>query len=577
MLLNSKGFNLFTALVSFLLIMLAVLLIQSMIQAERNATDTVDHIESRARLEATAEMARADAMQVFNYALRKRIEDWLVDSARGVVSLRLEDRSWKEIQDDFAESKFGGTEGSQFAHFTASSLAGIFHQPQAFGNYTISIPSEELETLAEGINKAIAKSVKDDFFTVIECDGDPRGDHCPLGTFYVNLHIERLSQEEYENLPKIVVVDKGSGEELKQVILPRTVFRIYVPLRFFKAIAEARALTHYSSGGSFDDPTWINSSSDKGLFSPQVHNDIEKMALGLCDYGSCAPRQDPLVPVTVDPNVPADYRTGLPAKDPAGNALFCPGDSTAPTWSTNGIETKLICNYPWCAGNDVPKNYSANNNNGWEKMQGALGKVAEARVCAVIRDAKLAGFMDSVADDNFVLVGKECGEGGAMLAYDVAVNVDTANSKVIGMGKGQPQSEDPGRNIGLYLDGDEVKAPVISQAEMSCSNDFGDYKAGCAEVNDIEVTLAFEEKDPAYMVRRPEPGSERLYRIKVSDNTYVPFTANWQQGNEVANFLYGIAPQRTNCSMGSGLGWQCVTMGTGGSLGKPMTVGCVPG
>ena len=568
--LNSKGFNLFTALVSFLLIMLAVLLIQSMIQAERNATDTVDHIESRARLEATAEMARADAMQVFNYALRKRIEDWLVAPDTGTVFLRLEDRSWEDIQDDFAKSKFGGEEGTKFAHFTASSLEALFHQPQAFGNYAISI--EGVETLTEGISRAIAKSIEDDFFTVIECDGDPRGDHCPLGTFYVNLHIERLSQEEYENLPKLVVVDKGSGEELKQVILPRTTFRIYVPLRFFKAIAEARALTHYSPGMGFDETSWINSSSDNGLFSPQVHNEIEKMALGLCDYGSCAPRQDPLVPM------PAG--TGLPAKDPAGNALFCPGDSTAPSWSTGNIETDLLCKgrYDWCEGDRVPEKYLANNNLGWGKMEDTLARVAEARVCAVMQDAKSAGFMDSVADDDFVLVGKECGEAGAMLAYDVAVNVDTVNSKLIGMGTGQTQSGDPGRNIGLYLDGGEVKAPLISQAEMSCSNDSGDYKAGCAEVNGIEVTVAFEEKNPDYIVRRSSPGSERLYRIKVSDNTYVPFTSNWQQGSAVADFLYGIAPQKTNCSMGPGLGWQCVTMGTGSaSPGKPMTVGCVPG
>ena len=44
---GEKGFNMFTALVSFLLIMLAVLLIQSMIQTERNATDTIAKIESR--------------------------------------------------------------------------------------------------------------------------------------------------------------------------------------------------------------------------------------------------------------------------------------------------------------------------------------------------------------------------------------------------------------------------------------------------------------------------------------------------------------------------------------------------
>ena len=565
---NKRGFNLFTALISFLLILLAVLLVQSMIQAERNATDTVDHIESRSKLEATSEMARADAMQVFNYALRKKIEDWLVSPETGVVFLKLEDKSWEEIQDDFAESKFGGTQGSQFAHFTAGSLEAIFHQPSHFGNYTISI--EGKETLAEGIKNAIAKSLEDDFFTVIECNGDPRGNNCPLGTFYVNLHLERLTQQEYENLPKIVVTDKASGEELKQVILPKTTFRIYVPLRFFKAIAEARSLAHYSnSGKSFENEGWINTADDYGLFAPKTHNEIEQFALGMCDYSSCKPREDPLTPMAIN--------TELPAKTGALN-LFCPGDSTAPTWSTTDITIPITGNYAWFSDGDVPATYNANNNSGWEKMQTALGKVAEARVCAVIKGAKNAGYLDDVADDNFAMVGEECDDSGTNLAFDIAINVQTGESKLIGGGaKSAAQGVNPGRNIGLFGAVDNVQFPVITSTAMTCSSNQGDYKSRCAEVNSVKVVLAFEETDPNYMVRRPKPGRERLYRIAIFDNTYKPFTANWQQGNLGGNDLYSIAPQETMCSMAPGQGWNCTTIGTPGPLGSPMTSGCTPG
>ncbi len=559
---NDRGFNLFTALISFLLILLAVLLVQSMIQAERNATDTVDHIESRSKLEATAEMARSDAMQVFNYALRKKIEDWLVRPDTGVVFLKLEDKSWKEIQDDFAESKFGGEQGSQFAHFTAGSLEAIFHQPSHFGNYTISI--EGKETLADGIKQAISKSLEDDFFTVIKCNGDPRGDNCPLGTFYVNLHLERLSQKEYENLPKIVVVDKSSGEELKQIILPKTTFRIYVPLRFFKAIAEARSLAHYSnSGEGFDDEGWINTTNDYGLFAPRIHNEVEKLALGMCDFGSCKPREDPLVPMA----------KGTEIDD---IALFCPGDSTVAAWSTTDITTP-ITSYPWYSG-DVPEYYNANNNEGWEKMQTALGKVADARVCAVIKGAKEAGYLDDVEDDNFSIVGTECDDSGTNLAYDIAVNVQTNESKLVGGGTGPvEQGLNPGRNIGLFGTVNDVQSPVISTTAMTCSSNIGDYKSRCAEVNSVKVVLAFEEKDPNYMVRRPKEGTERLYRIAVYDNTYKTFTANWQQGALGSDFLYSIAPQETMCSMASGQGWRCTTLGDPGSVGSPTTKGCSPG
>ncbi len=564
---NDKGFNLFTALISFLLILLAVLLVQSMIQSERNATDTVDHIESRSKLEATAEMARADAMQVFNYALRKKIEDWLVSPETGVVFLRLEDKSWQEIQDEFAESKFGGNQGSQFAHFTAGSLEAIFHQPTHFGNYTISI--EGKETLADGIKNAISKSLEDDFFTVIECNGDPRGNNCPLGTFYVNLHLERLSQEEYESLPKIVVRDKASGEELKQVILPKTTFRIYVPLRFFKAIAEARSLAHYSnSGKSFSNEGWINTPDDYGLFAPRTHNIIEQFALGMCDYGTCRPREDPLNPMAVG--------TGFPAEE-GGTNLFCPGDNTAPTWSTTDITTKITPRYDWYADGDVPETYNANNNQGWEKMQTALGDIAEARVCAVVKGAKDAGYLDDVEDDNFAMVGEECGEDGEELAFDIAINVQTRESKLIGGVKGDgSQAPNIGRNIGLFGTVNNVQYPAITNTAMACSSNQGDYKSRCAEVNSVKVVLAFEEKDPNYMVRQPKPGRERLYRIAIYDNTYKPFTANWQQGNLGANFLYNMEPQETRCSMQPGAGWYCTTTGEPGPIGRPMTSGCTP-
>ncbi len=105
---GKKGFNLFTALISFLLIMLAVLLVQSMIQTERNAADTIAKIESRSKLEATAEMSRADAMQVFNYALRKKIEDWLSNEETGVVQLTCRTRHGKKSRQSLRKASLAG-------------------------------------------------------------------------------------------------------------------------------------------------------------------------------------------------------------------------------------------------------------------------------------------------------------------------------------------------------------------------------------------------------------------------------------------------------------------------------------
>lgn len=552
---GKKGFNLFTALVSFLLIMLAVLLIQSMIQTERNAADTIAKIESRSRLEATAEMARADALQVFNYGLRKKIEEWLTDPERGGLTLNLQDQTWEEIQREFAESKFGGQQGSQFAKFTASSLEGIFYSPAHFGNYTISL--EGSYTFEDGLTKAIEKSL-DDFFTVIECpDGIPTT--CEKGTFYVNLHIERLSQEEYEKLPKLHVVDRATGEELKEIVLPRTTFRIYVPLRFFKAIAEAKAITHFPLSAQPNTP------SDQGLFSPRVHNEIEQMGLGMCDFGSCAPRQSPL---QAPQNNVLDY-----------DGSFCPGDNTSPNWG-KGLATKLDCgNFPWCSNYVLPTSYNANNNDDWKDMRDSLSLVGKARVCEVLKEARRSGLIDAMANDDFSLMGSECEEGGEMLAYEISINADARDSKRIGTGDAMSQASDPGRSLGLFLNSGEVDFPHIGVADLACSDEGTGPKSRCAEVKSVKVTLAFREENTDYMVGEAKQGEERVYRISLYDNTYVPFTGNWTQGSIGSDSLFSSAPTRTDCSMAEGQGWHCVTNSAAGGTvgGEPRTIGCVPG
>lgn len=561
---NKKGFNLFTALISFLLIMLAVLLVHSMIQTQSNALRTIDQIESRSRLEATAEMARADAMQVFNYALRKKIEDWLVDEQTGVVQLDLQHKSWEEIQKEFAESKFSSAQGSQFAFYTARSLEAFFYNPVHFGNYKVEI--ENAQTLERSIKNAIDIST-DDFFTVVECqNGDPRT--CKKGTFYVNLHLEKLSQEQYEDFPLIKVTDKATGEEIKEIILPKTTFRIFVPIRFFKAIAEARALTHFPATSAFgyEDTDWMDTANDAGLFSPKNHNEIEQMALGMCDYGKCAPRTNPLEKAEEDS-----------LTEPG---QFCPGDSSTQPWKDGLPITLTKINEDWADGALLPISYDASNSrNDWTSMSNALSQIGEVKVCSVLRNAEETGFIDSDEEDFFALVGYECGQDGKMLAYAITVNPDARDSKIIHIESATSVGFDPGRNLGLFTNsGGIVDFPHLNITQLPCTDlDATLLKSRCTEVKAVEVILAFKEENPNYMVRQAKEGEERLYRIAVYDNTYVPFTANWDQGTMNSDSLYGMAPSTTNCSAAAGQGWRCISTKEPGKMpNAPQTVGCRP-
>ena len=69
-----RGFTLFTALIAFVLIFLVVLLVQTMISAERNTSDIVSDVEEEQEMQAIADLARADALQAFSLTMRSAIE-----------------------------------------------------------------------------------------------------------------------------------------------------------------------------------------------------------------------------------------------------------------------------------------------------------------------------------------------------------------------------------------------------------------------------------------------------------------------------------------------------------------------
>src|SRR3990167_1568119 len=122
---TAKGFTLFKALVSIILIVLTVLLAQSMIRTERNVTDTIADVQEQQEMQAMADLARADSMQVFNFGVRYQIEQYLTNPQNSIL-ITPDTVTWNELVRDFAIANFGGTDsGVQFANRTANHLTNI--------------------------------------------------------------------------------------------------------------------------------------------------------------------------------------------------------------------------------------------------------------------------------------------------------------------------------------------------------------------------------------------------------------------------------------------------------------------
>ena len=268
---SQKGFTLFTALISFVLIFLVVLLVQTMISAERNTSDIISDVEEEQEMQAIADLARADALQAFSLTMRSAIESHITRDTSGddVPDNQLllspdifeETASDQEILDriktEFTQDFFGGVPnqacidncnkdpaceqdceptGEQFASIAAIYLSTILQRSDDVGQYDISIESGTGSPNIEAeVKPVITEAIlaTDEFIEIVGCDGTLGG--CETGPFYVTLDLSKISDEDYEKLPQIVVKKRSgeggvTGRVLKEPLLPKANLKLYVPL-----------------------------------------------------------------------------------------------------------------------------------------------------------------------------------------------------------------------------------------------------------------------------------------------------------------------------------------------------------
>ncbi len=278
--LNSGGFTLFTALVAFILIVLAMLLIQSMISTERSVSDVITDISSQEEMQAIADLSRADALQVFNYNVRYSIEEFSTKDSEpspkgdGIPDnpyylFSSESRDWDAMQAEFVKDRFGvkvkrssgdTTVTTQFAGLAARHIISLLQKVPDSRGYRIDLAyPEQGSTRAEsemtGIlqNTFQAQADRSQFFEVVKCDGG--GYKGCTGTFYVTLDLSpgSMDAKTYERFPLVQVEEIQTGRIIKEAILPRGKFRLYVPVRLFKALAGAREIS-YANGEGILEP-----------------------------------------------------------------------------------------------------------------------------------------------------------------------------------------------------------------------------------------------------------------------------------------------------------------------------------
>ena len=286
----------FSAIVAVILIMTGVVLTNILVTTEEKTSRQIYSMLNNYQLADAANIARADALQTFNYAFREKLEDYLTFDASelandpGFAVFVVKGPNQKYKFDDMKKTFEEVILGTASSTPTTSSNAAL-EQAKKFDAAIRYISEKTIDQFKEGSYGRFSvylssnnQSAKDDltnvvrnslqgkkgFLEVVGCSDID----CPLGTFYFNIPLNDLTDQEYEKLPRIIVKDIVTKEEIKMAILPKTNLKIYIPLRFFKALSEAKILAESISNGS--------------------HADLANYRLGFCD-ASCKPNTNPTV------------------------------------------------------------------------------------------------------------------------------------------------------------------------------------------------------------------------------------------------------------------------------------------
>jgi hypothetical protein len=515
-----KGFTLFTALVGIALIALTALLIQGMIKAERDSLNILSNIEEQAELQAIADLERADALNTFNLTLRFALERYFTDPEQGGV-LNIQGRSWLELKENFAQVYFAGTNqdntSEQFGSFLAGQLEESLEVRRQIGQYEISFENDVtqgVDTVA-ALDAIFSTSVEDeDFFEVVTDEDCENGLLSCIGTFYITLDASenRLSDEDYEKLPKVVVKHLRTGRTLKQAILPRGKFKFFVPLRFFKALSKVYNL----------------SNDDFGLLSARIHNELEEMRIGFCDPGYCHPRNNPYTPPEF-----LDYK-GASCTNIALD-LHC----------TTEMQQKGICNS--VGTNFLP--FDAGSVRGITTQ--SFNTIIKNRLCKIIIDDS-----DFVGESDFELIGGECSGKVSMILTDFGLTETKRGLTRTGNAPSNVVTRTPytysgnidgacplrqsiggrGNEIGFYEENGEIINPLeeIEQLRIENEEEFAASNAeigSCVELSSYTIYLKFKENNSKYVVnKRLLSDSSKAFVLKLRDS-FVPYTEKFGSNN----------------------------------------------
>lgn len=180
------------------------------------------------------ETKREEALRKLNSGLALTIEQFSVE-----VSYVLFSPGWEQIQIDFLNDRLGVGEGDgiQFASRVSQHLIFLI-QPHSDGDFSISLDAGEKKDFELILDKIFDEQQADGtFLKVNNCD---EGNYATCtGTFdlVIDFSEAKVSESDYQRLPKIVIEDRRTGIIISEPIFKREKVTLKFPIRLFKVLA----------------------------------------------------------------------------------------------------------------------------------------------------------------------------------------------------------------------------------------------------------------------------------------------------------------------------------------------------
>ncbi|MFA5745846.1 MAG: prepilin-type N-terminal cleavage/methylation domain-containing protein [archaeon] len=520
---SQKGFTLFTALISLLLVSISLALIFNMINTEETYLSLIQDQSSMSDLMTVGDIARADAFNTFLIVLRSQ---WELSKSKTSFNLTRKqmDQNWNYFVDSFVQDTFFE---QNFASYFAQGLIFNLQYSENPPGYNITI--EEHTGYEVGSNgdptdiddentfeNVVVKMFEDGGkkIDVIDCETD---DNNCVGSFYLTLDTTQLSDVDYEILPVVTVLKYKSNQVIQRPVLSRQIYKIYMPWRGFQAFRVARNIAHSRDAERSDNPAVAE--SDTGLFNPEIHNTLEQARLGFCDPGTCAPRTDFFAtPATTGiasqcQNIP-DQTIATPTPAALSGVVFPPFGNYN-LFDTSDPKSQFEKLYTAVLNENISSRIDPMTYNNGLVMQGDTVSDLNIFGVEVIMDKKRTKdvFGDapgpapaSFSQTRFSELSDMSGVSGGLGLF---LNSETQRSKMLW--------EMPGL-FTWYNANTNLSPPIVATGEATGAS----YDLSCSEMDFAKIILQFIETDPRYRVRKQYQNLPVTINVVLEDR-YTPF------------------------------------------------------